>query len=135
MEWLVRVKEAALNPKDAESGYTALHRAIYSGQERKHRKVRRHFKFSWAIFQDISFVTILRHSLMNLPQIHVAEYLLDRGANSALADHEGLTAFDLALMDKQTTLDLNPLSSPSEVYAWGANANFNLGIRDVIQHR
>ena len=69
------------------------------------------------------------------PQIHVAEYLLERGANSALADHEGLTAFDLALMDKQTTLDLNPLSSPSDVYAWGANANFNLGIRDVNQYR
>ena len=33
VEWLVGVKEAALNPKDAESGYTALHRAIYSGQE------------------------------------------------------------------------------------------------------
>ena len=72
---------------------------------------------------------------VNLPQIHVAEYLLERGANSALADHEGLTAFDLALMDKQTTLDLNPLSSPSDVYAWGANANFNLGIRDVNQYR
>ena len=97
MEWLVGVKEAAINPKDAESGYTALHRAIYNGQ------------------------------------IHVADYLLDRGANSALADHEGLTPFDLALLDKQTALDLNPLSSPCDVYAWGANANFNLGIRDGIQ--
>lgn len=73
--------------------------------------------------------------IIHLPQIRVAEFLLDKGANSALADHEGLTAFDLALMDKQTTLDLNPLSSPSDVYAWGANANFNLGIRDEIQHR
>ena len=34
VEWLVGVKEAALNSKDAESGYTALHRALYSGQER-----------------------------------------------------------------------------------------------------
>ena len=33
VEWLVGVKGAALNPKDAESGNTALHRAIYSGQE------------------------------------------------------------------------------------------------------
>ena len=73
--------------------------------------------------------------LLDLPQIHVAEYLLGRGANSALVDHEGLTAFDLALLDKQTTLDLNTMSSPSDVYAWGANANYNLGVRDLIQCR
>ena len=73
--------------------------------------------------------------MVDLLQIHVAEYLLGRGANFALVDHEGLTAFDLALLDKQTTLDLNPKSSPSDVYAWGANANYNLGLRDVNQCR
>ena len=31
-EWLVRFREAAVNAKDAESGYTALHRAVYHGQ-------------------------------------------------------------------------------------------------------
>ena len=32
VEWLVRFKDAAVNAKDAESGYTALHRSVYHGQ-------------------------------------------------------------------------------------------------------
>ena len=128
VEWLVGVKEAALNSKDAESGYTALHRAIYSGQESIS------CAFLTTASHDVHNLDYCEH-LADIPQIHVAEYLLGRGANSALVDHEGLTAFDLALLDKQTTLDLSPISSPSDVYAWGANANYNLGLRDVNQCR
>ena len=34
LAWLLKYKEAALNGKDAESGYSALHRAIFYGQIR-----------------------------------------------------------------------------------------------------
>jgi hypothetical protein len=97
VEWLLRFKEAAINAKDSESGYTALHRSVFSGQ------------------------------------IAVAELLLSQGANAALCDHDGLTAFDHAVTDRQILLDLSP-TNPCDVYAWGSNSNYNLGIGHQ-QHR
>jgi ankyrin repeat protein len=34
LTWLLQYKEAALNGKDTESGYSALHRAVFYGQIR-----------------------------------------------------------------------------------------------------
>ncbi len=94
VEWLVRFREAAINAKDSESGYTALHRALFSGQ------------------------------------IGVAEYLVSAGANAAICDHDGLTPYDHVVADRRQTDLLTNLSAadPCDVYAWGSNANYNLGI-------
>ncbi len=94
-EWLLRFKEAAINAKDQESGYSALHRAVFYGQ------------------------------------VHLAEYLLSQGANLSLNDGEGLTPLDHFVRDRRAAcgfdLDLSP-TNPCDLYAWGSNANFNLGL-------
>ena len=65
VEWLVGVKEAALNSKDAESGYTALHRAIYSGQESTRK---------YDVFYAL-FLTIAIHDVHKLQTI-VSSWLI-----------------------------------------------------------
>ena len=90
-EWLLKCKMAMVNSKDAESGYTALHRAVYHGQ------------------------------------IHLARFLLsgEINANVAIQDHDGLTALDHLSKDRP---DTECAEKPAEVYIWGTNANFNLGL-------
>ncbi|CAG0912732.1 unnamed protein product [Notodromas monacha] len=60
-------------------------------------------------------------------QINCAVELLKLGCNPNSLDQEGLTAFELALLDRPLIVDLNP-SNPCELYVWGTNSNYNLGI-------
>ncbi len=93
-EWLVTFRDAAVNAKDHESGYSALHRAAFHGQ------------------------------------VHLAEYLVASGANLSLSDGDGLSPLDHLVRDRMesaTQLDLTP-NNPCELYTWGSNANFNLGL-------
>lgn len=97
VDWLIRFKEAPINGKDGESGYTALHRSLLFGQ------------------------------------IHVAELLIELGANMSLVDYEGFTPADIVVHARPRAWDFSP-KNPCDVFLWGSNSNFNLGIGHQ-QHR
>jgi len=85
-----------VNLQDFESGYTALHRALYAG---------------------------------NLPIVLVL--LRKADTDFRIKDLEGLTPFDLY---NSTISGTNPKWTPevggSELYTWGVNRNFTLGLGD-----
>lgn len=91
LAWLLKYKEAALNGKDTESGYSALHRAVFYGQ------------------------------------IRTVVFLIKQGANLWLTDNSGLTALDHAVLDRPPHVEYSRLA-PLEVYVWGVNSNYNLGL-------
>ncbi|KAK3920688.1 Inhibitor of Bruton tyrosine kinase [Frankliniella fusca] len=66
-------------------------------------------------------------------QINVAVILLQLGADVSIKDNNGLSPIELAMKDRapdyKFTLDL-----PCEIYVWGTNTNFNLGL-DNMQGR
>ena len=104
VEWLIRYKGANLNTKDLESGYTALHRSLYYGH------------------------------------IGVAKLLIEKGSNITLLDHEGLTPIDHVTKDRAHLLGIDVSSDSKmlagclgEVYVWGANDYFNLGLEHQQQ--
>ena len=108
IEWLIKYKGAHLNTKDLESGYTSLHRALYYGH------------------------------------INAARYLIESGSNINVQDNEGLTPIDHInkdrasfcpfLLEGEVTSESNQPSLSAvagglgEVYVWGTNENFNLGL-------
>ena len=104
VEWLIRYKGANLNTKDLESGYTALHRSLYYGH------------------------------------IGVAKLLIEKGSNITLLDHEGLTPIDHVTKDRAHFLGIDVSNDSKmlagclgEVYVWGANDYFNLGLEHQQQ--
>ena len=108
LEWLIKYKGAHLNTKDLESGYTALHRALFYGH------------------------------------INAARFLIESGSNINVQDNEGLTPIDHInkdrasfcpfLLEGEVTSESNQPSMSTlagglgEVYVWGTNENFNLGL-------
>lgn len=51
------------------------------------------------------------------------------GASMSVVDNDDLTSLDHALKDKLSFIDLN-INNPCEVYMWGTNINYNLGIEN-----
>ncbi|GFY53971.1 inhibitor of Bruton tyrosine kinase [Trichonephila inaurata madagascariensis] len=49
------------------------------------------------------------------------------GASLRLTDHEGFTPLDIVVKDRLPYIEYQH-SDPSDVYAWGSNFNYNLGI-------
>jgi len=91
LEWLLTYKDGQLNGKDAESGYSPLHRAMFHGQ------------------------------------VRAVVYLIKAGANLALADHDGMTALDHAVLDRPLHVSYER-HAPLDAYVWGTNNNYNLGL-------
>lgn len=91
LQWLLTYKEGQLNGKDAESGYSPLHRAMFHGQ------------------------------------VRAVVYLIKAGANLALADHDGMTALDHAVLDRPLHVSYER-HAPLDAYVWGTNNNYNLGL-------
>lgn len=91
VRWLLEQCHADVDARDRESGWTALHRAVFYGQ------------------------------------LHCAKVLLQHGANIGTFDFEGLTPVDLAVRDRLPYIEYAP-SDPCEVYVWGSNKNFTLGL-------
>ena len=101
VEWILTGKNGQVNGKDLESGYSALHRALFHGQ------------------------------------VHVAKVLISQfSANLAVQDHDGLTPLDHVSFDRSTfpkNYGFHFVSQPNssgkhDVYVWGANSNYNLGL-------
>ncbi|KAG8231547.1 hypothetical protein J437_LFUL008089, partial [Ladona fulva] len=102
LRWLLKDSEN-VNLKDRESGYTPLHRSMFHGQ------------------------------------LNAARYLIMHGAKLDELDNDGLTALDHAMRDEvkeknypEAKLAISPWKGSTnpltEVYVWGSNSNFNLGI-------
>ncbi|XP_066994710.2 inhibitor of Bruton tyrosine kinase [Anabrus simplex] len=60
-------------------------------------------------------------------QIHVAASLMQLGANMGIVDYDDLTAIDHVMKDRLPFVEYS-LSNPCEVYVWGTNTNYTLGI-------
>ncbi|XP_064460638.1 inhibitor of Bruton tyrosine kinase-like [Ornithodoros turicata] len=60
-------------------------------------------------------------------QLHCARSFLRCGASLTAADREGLTPLDVAVRDRLPYIEYS-LSDPCEVYVWGSNENFTLGL-------
>lgn len=91
VNWLLEQCHADVDSRDRESGWTALHRAVFYGH------------------------------------LQCAKALLQHGASVTVSDFEGLTALDLAVRDRLPYIEYAP-SDPCEVYVWGSNKNFTLGL-------
>ncbi|CAN7986704.1 unnamed protein product [Ixodes hexagonus] len=91
VQWLLDQCHAEVDVRDHESGWTALHRAVFYGQ------------------------------------LHCARLLMQHGASLTVTDFDGCTPLDLAVRDRLPYIEYSP-SDPSEVYVWGSNKNFSLGL-------
>ncbi|XP_067126093.1 inhibitor of Bruton tyrosine kinase [Centruroides vittatus] len=91
IEWLIKKCHSEVDVKDAESGWTALHRSLFYGQ------------------------------------LATARKLLMYGANLQIYDHEGLTPLEILIKDRPLYIEYDK-NNPSEVYVWGSNTNYNLGL-------
>lgn len=91
VQWLLDQCHAEVDVRDHESGWTALHRAVFYGQ------------------------------------LHCAKLLLQHGASLTAVDFDGCTPLDLAVRDRLPYIEYSA-SDPSEVYVWGSNKNFTLGL-------
>ncbi|GFR20075.1 inhibitor of Bruton tyrosine kinase, partial [Trichonephila clavata] len=60
-------------------------------------------------------------------QLTSARILCMNGANLRLTDHEGFTPLDIIVKDRLPYIEYQH-SDPSDVYAWGSNFNYILGI-------
>ena len=127
LEWLLRFKGAHINAKDAESGYSALHRAIFQGQIHVAKLLISNFNANIAI-QDNEGLT---------PLDHVSK---DRGylRKSAGAQKWAFKKPEFGSMyDSMKSFVQEPISqvvssissaSDCDVYVWGTNDNFVLGL-------
>lgn len=60
-------------------------------------------------------------------QIRTIVFLLEKGANLALVDNDGLTVLDHLVLDRPLHVAYER-SAPLEAYLWGSNSNYNLGL-------
>ncbi|XP_013776392.1 inhibitor of Bruton tyrosine kinase-like [Limulus polyphemus] len=70
--------------------------------------------------------TALHRSLF-YGQLSVARILWKNGASLRITDHEGLIPLELIMKDRLPYVEYTP-SDLSEIYVWGSNTNFNLGM-------
>lgn len=67
------------------------------------------------------------HRALFYGQLHCARILLKHGASLKTTDFNGLTALDLVVLDRLPYIEYAP-ADPCEVYVWGSNKNFTLGL-------
>lgn len=60
-------------------------------------------------------------------QLRTVVFLIRAGANLALADHDGMTALDHAVLDRPLHVSYDR-HAPLDAYVWGTNSNYNLGL-------
>jgi len=60
-------------------------------------------------------------------QLRTVVFLLQKGANIALVDNDGLTVLDHLVLDRPLHVAYER-SAPLEPYLWGSNSNYNLGL-------
>eukprot|EP00092_Neocalanus_flemingeri_P007797 GFUD01008418.1.p1 GENE.GFUD01008418.1~~GFUD01008418.1.p1 ORF type:complete len:1264 (-),score=415.99 GFUD01008418.1:202-3993(-) len=60
-------------------------------------------------------------------QLRTVVFLIKAGANLALADHDGMTALDHAVLDRPLHVSYDR-HAPLDAYVWGTNCNYNLGL-------
>ncbi|CAL4062948.1 unnamed protein product, partial [Meganyctiphanes norvegica] len=58
--------------------------------------------------------------------IHIACTFIDAGGNLTALDHDALTPLDHIVKDRPGIVEFSP-RLPTQIYLWGANANYNLG--------
>ena len=106
-EWLIKYRNAPLNSKDSESGYTALHRAVFYG----------HIHVARFLIESGSNIAIQDHDGLT-PLDHI---VLDRALFSPAIYEES---------HRPPITNTPPLTAGGlgEAYVWGTNANFTLGL-------
>lgn len=107
-------------------GRTALHVAASCGCCDVARWLVRHCGAEVNLKDTESGYTPLHRSLF-YGQIRAAISLIQLGANISSLDYDDLTALDHPMKDRMPYVEFN-LSNPCEVYAWGSNSNYTLGI-------
>merc|ERR1719167_1766106 len=109
VEWLIKYKGAQLNTKDSESGYTALHRALFYG----------HINVARFLIENGSNIAVQDHEGLT-PIDHVNK---DRSSFCPFNfDNDTVSHTD------QVTAMNNVAGGLGEGYVWGTNENFNLGL-------
>ena len=109
VEWLIKYKGAQLNTKDSESGYTALHRALFYG----------HINVARFLIENGSNIAVQDHEGLT-PIDHVNK---DRSSFCPFNfDNDTISHTD------QVTAMNNVAGGLGEGYVWGTNENFNLGL-------
>ena len=101
LEWLIKYKNGQINAKDAESGYSALHRAIFHGQIHIAKLLVSNYGANLSI-TDHDGLTALDHASLDfatLPKPYNGHWHQNVLSNEA--------SFD--------------------VYVWGSNTTYNLG--------
>ncbi|XP_044735447.1 inhibitor of Bruton tyrosine kinase [Chrysoperla carnea] len=63
-------------------------------------------------------------------QIHVAVHLIKNGSNLQALDRDHLTPLDHVMKDRFSKIRFNPEKN-SEVYMWGTNSNYTLGMQQT----
>ena len=101
VDWLLRFKGAHVNAKDGESGYSALHRAIFHGQLHIAKILVSNYNANLSL-QDFDGLT---------PLDHVS---IDRLTLRQSYGHHFKRTCDNA--------------SKCDAYVWGCNTNYNLGL-------
>eukprot|EP00090_Calanus_glacialis_P008375 TRINITY_DN16703_c0_g1_i1.p1 TRINITY_DN16703_c0_g1~~TRINITY_DN16703_c0_g1_i1.p1 ORF type:complete len:1265 (-),score=475.87 TRINITY_DN16703_c0_g1_i1:242-4036(-) len=66
------------------------------------------------------------HRAMFHGQLRTVVFLIKTGANLALADHDGMTALDHAVLDRPLHVSYER-HALLDAYVWGTNSNYNLG--------
>jgi len=67
------------------------------------------------------------HRAMFHGQLRAVVFLIKTGANLALADHDGMTALDHAVLDRPLHVSYER-HALLDAYVWGTNSNYNLGL-------
>jgi len=60
-------------------------------------------------------------------QLEAVVFLIKNGSNLALVDHDGMTAFDHAVLDRPLHVSYER-HALLDAYVWGTNSNYNLGL-------
>uniref|UniRef100_T1J4N7 BTB domain-containing protein n=1 Tax=Strigamia maritima TaxID=126957 RepID=T1J4N7_STRMM len=68
------------------------------------------------------------HRSLYYGQLTTAKILIDNGANFQMRDNGGHTPLDLVVFDRVPYVEYS-LTNQCEVYVWGCNSNFNLGLQ------
>ena len=109
VEWLIKFKSAQQNTKDNESGFTALHRALFYGR-----------------------INVARFLIENGANIAVQDHDGLTPIDHINKDRASFCPFDFdsdaSSPSDQTTTVNSVAGGLGEGYVWGTNENFNLGL-------
>lgn len=66
-------------------------------------------------------------------QLHTAITLIKHGANVQMLDHDFLTYLDIVMKDRNDYITYD-IKHDCEVYMWGTNSNYTLGLQEAKKH-